>query len=131
MSAQAYSPGKTVTTYRIDIIHPPFPPPATFLRIGVIHRACDLLNRDTNKVLACLATDPDLIFLKRNEQDVDVEGGEAYRRVDIELGDGGSETGFLFLREGRGVGVDAPERHVAGWRGVRTAWSWRTRVRGG
>lgn len=88
---------------------------STLLRIGTVHRACNLLNRDTDKVLARFATDPDLIFLKRDEQDVDVEGGKADRWVDVELCDSSSETGLLLLRKGGRVSVDAPERHADVW----------------
>lgn len=107
------------TTYRIDHIHSRFPLSSTLRRARSIHRACNLFNRDLHKVLACLATDPDLIFLERDEQDVDVEGWKADRRVDVQLCYSCGETCFLLLREGGRVSVDAPKRHVDGWRDVR------------
>jgi hypothetical protein len=100
------------TTYIIDNIHTSFPISSAFLRVGTGHRTCDLFDRNANKILASFASDPDLVFLERDEQDVDVKGRKADGRVGVEFGNSGSEASLLLLREGSRVSVDAPERHV-------------------
>ena len=106
--------GNATSTYIIDNIHPSFPICSAFLRISAGHRTRDLFDRDADEILASFASDPDLVFLKRDEQDVDVKGRKADRRIGVEFCDSGGEAGFLLLRKGGRVSVDAPERHGEG-----------------
>jgi len=69
-----------------------------------------MIGSDADEVLPGITADEKVVLLKRDEDDVDVEGGEV-DLVDVEGCDILGECGALRGGEGVGVGEDSPERH--------------------
>ena len=69
----------------------------------------DVLNHNSHKVLLWRSANPNLVFVQVDEEDVDIECGQA--STDANLRDGICKGSSLLVRESRRVGVKFPERH--------------------
>ena len=97
--------------YLDNLIIPTNPTLSPLLRVRPRQRPGNLLDNDAHKVGTRLTADEVLRFLERDEENVDIECGQADRWVRVKFRHGFGEGLALVGWEGRRMVEDAPERH--------------------